>query len=56
VGINSDCLFPIEEQKLIAAAVPGAEYYEISSKFGHDGFLLEKDQLIEIFNPIMNRL
>jgi homoserine O-acetyltransferase len=56
VGINSDCLFPIEEQKLIAAAVPGAEYYEISSKFGHDGFLLENDQLIEIFNPIMNRL
>jgi homoserine O-acetyltransferase len=53
VGIDSDRLFPVEEQKLIAESVPGAKYYEITSKFGHDGFLLENDQLTAIIDPLM---
>ena len=53
IGIDSDCLFPVCEQKLIAAAVPGAKYHEITSKFGHDGFLLENDQLTEIIKPLL---
>ena len=53
VGIDSDRLFPVEEQKLIAEAVPRAKYYEITSKFGHDGFLLENDQLTEIIAPLL---
>ena len=53
VGIDSDRLFPVEEQKLIAASVPGAEYHEITSKFGHDGFLLENDQLTKIIKPLL---
>lgn len=56
IGIDSDCLFPIHEQKELAAAIPGAEFYEITSKFGHDGFLLENDQLTEIFEPILASL
>ena len=56
VGIDSDRLFPTSEQKEIAAAVPGAEYVEISSKFGHDGFLLENDQLTTIILPLLNRI
>ena len=28
--------------------IPGAEYYEISSRFGHDGFLLETAKLTAI--------
>ena len=40
IGIDSDRLFPVEEQKLIASCIPGAVYHEITSKFGHDGFLL----------------
>ncbi len=48
IGIDSDSLFPVEEQKFIAGNIPGAEYHEMTSKFGHDGFLLEYDQLKEI--------
>ena len=54
VGIDSDRLFPVEEQKLIAKSVAGAKYYEITSKFGHDGFLLENDQLTEIIAPLLS--
>ncbi|MGM9787184.1 MAG: homoserine O-acetyltransferase [Candidatus Cryptobacteroides sp.] len=54
VGIDSDGLFPTSEQKEIAAAIPGAEYVEITSKFGHDGFLLENDQLTGIILPLLD--
>lgn len=54
IGIDSDGLFPVEEQKMIAESVPGAKYYEITSKFGHDGFLLENDQLTEIIAPLLS--
>jgi homoserine O-acetyltransferase len=53
IGIDSDRLIPVEEQKLIAANVPGAVYHEITSKFGHDGFLLENDQLTKIIKPLL---
>jgi homoserine O-acetyltransferase len=53
VGIDSDALFPVCEQKRIAAAIPGARYYEITSRFGHDGFLLEYEQLTEIIEPLL---
>ena len=53
IGIDSDRLFPVEEQKLIASCIPGAVYHEITSKFGHDGFLLENDQLTEIIKPLL---
>ena len=45
VGINTDVLFPVSEQKTIANHVPGAIYEEIKSLYGHDGFLLETDKL-----------
>lgn len=54
IGIDSDRLFPVEEQKRIAAAVPGARYHEITSKFGHDGFLLENSQLTAIIAPLLD--
>ncbi len=53
IGIDSDGLFPVEEQKLIASCIPGARYHEITSKFGHDGFLLENDQLTRIIEPLL---
>ena len=53
IGIDSDRLFPVQEQKLIVQAVPGAVYHEITSKFGHDGFLLENDQLTAIIAPLL---
>ena len=53
IGIDSDRLFPAEEQKFMAAHIPGAVYHEITSRFGHDGFLLENDQLKEIITPLL---
>lgn len=53
IGIDSDRLFPVEEQKFIASHIPGAVYREITSKFGHDGFLLENAQLTEIIEPFL---
>jgi len=41
VGIRSDLLFPTDEQKLIASNTDKAEYVEIDSFYGHDGFLIE---------------
>jgi len=47
LGIDSDRLFPVEHQRLIASLLPstidGGEAVVISSPFGHDGFLIEAD-------------
>ncbi len=48
IGISTDILFPIEEQKLVAEHIPNAEYIEISSPYGHDGFLIEFPTLTTI--------
>ena len=56
VGIDSDALFPVEEQKFMAAHIPGASYHEMTSAFGHDGFLLEYSQLIEILKPVFETI
>ena len=53
IGIDSDQLFPVCEQKHIASCIPGAVYHEITSEFGHDGFLLENDQLTAIIEPLL---
>lgn len=48
VAIDSDNLFPCREARVWAPLIPGAEYIEISSAFGHDGFLLETARLSAI--------
>lgn len=53
VGITSDQLFPVSEQKYLAQAIPGAEYAEISSNYGHDGFLVETEKLTVILEDFL---
>ncbi len=48
IGITSDILFPVGEQKFIAENIPGAKFMQIDSLYGHDGFLLEFDQIEKI--------
>lgn len=55
IGITSDILFPTSEQQFIAANVPGAEYHEIDSLYGHDGFLLEIKKLESIITEFLKR-
>ena len=49
LGISSDRLFPVENQKLIAenlgGELIGGGLQIIESEFGHDGFLIEKDEV-----------
>jgi homoserine O-acetyltransferase len=46
VAVDSDRLFPPTLSERIAAALPGAEGVRtIRSDFGHDGFLVEHDQM-----------
>ena len=49
IGIKSDVLFPIEEQVFIHQHLPNSSFYEIESLYGHDGFLIETDDLNVIF-------
>lgn len=41
IGLTSDILFPLSEQKYLATHIPHAKFTEIDSIYGHDGFLLE---------------
>ena len=41
IGVSSDLLFPVDEQKFLANHIPQAIYQEIQSLYGHDGFLIE---------------
>lgn len=45
IGIRSDVLFPVGEQEYIAAHIEGARFRMIDSPYGHDGFLLEFEQI-----------
>lgn len=54
VGITTDIVFPPDEVKLLAASIPAAEYDQIESRFGHDGFLVEHEALNAVFYPFIN--
>lgn len=54
VGIDSDGCFPAKEVRNMAESIPGAKYFEITSAFGHDGFLLENAQIEKILDSILN--
>lgn len=45
IGISSDMLCPPEEQRQMAAHLPHCRYEEIGSQYGHDGFLIETEQI-----------
>jgi homoserine O-acetyltransferase len=45
IGISSDILCPPQEQRHMAAHLPACQYEEITSQYGHDGFLIETAQI-----------
>lgn len=45
VAVSSDILFPVSEHHYMTKHITGARYAEIDSPFGHDGFLVESNQL-----------
>ncbi|MEQ8241554.1 MAG: homoserine O-acetyltransferase [Cyclobacteriaceae bacterium] len=53
IGVDSDILFPPHEQRFISAHIAGAQYAEIQSDYGHDGFLVEHDQITELITKFL---
>ena len=50
VGISSDVLYPVSEQKELADLLGNGIYREIDSDEGHDAFLIEFPKMVQIFN------
>ncbi len=55
IGIDTDILFPLSEQQFLAENIPGATFKAIHSNYGHDGFLLEFDQIEEIIKGFISK-
>ena len=45
VAVDTDLIFPPSEGRVWSAGIPNCRFVEISSHFGHDGFLLETAKL-----------
>lgn len=54
VGIDSDILFPSRELEELSKMIEGAHYTEISSAFGHDGFLIEREPLERVIDEFLS--
>jgi homoserine O-acetyltransferase len=55
VGIQSDLLFPVSEQQFLAAHIPNATLCVIDSPYGHDGFLIEWEQLTRVLIDFLRK-
>jgi homoserine O-acetyltransferase len=54
IAIDSDILFSIEESRQLVQAINNAELHIIGSDFGHDGFLIETQQISDIIHPLLS--
>jgi homoserine O-acetyltransferase len=45
MGINSDILCPLDEQRFMEQHMPNAQLVAIDSAYGHDGFIIETIQI-----------
>lgn len=53
ISISSDILFPTQEQEFLAAHIQNAELAIINSPYGHDGFLLEYEQITQLLESFL---
>ena len=53
IGIQSDVLFPVEEQAFLANHIPKARLELIDSIYGHDGFLIESLAIGRLVHPFL---
>lgn len=56
IGIDRDILFPFHEQSFLDYHIRDSELHQVKSMFGHDAFLIEYDQLIEMLKPIFGEV
>ncbi len=55
IGIDSDILFPLQEQKYISHLLPNASFETIVSDKGHDAFLLEGNLISTFIHKKFNK-
>lgn len=53
IGIQSDILFPIEEQMILANHIPNTQIELLDSIYGHDGFLVEFETIADIIQRFL---
>ena len=53
LGIETDILFPLEEQQLLYRYIPNARLDVIHSDLGHDGFLTESTKVTQVIKGVM---
>jgi homoserine O-acetyltransferase len=56
VGVSSDVLYPQEEVRTLAAALPNAEFHLLPAPQGHDAFLIETSQLNRAITGFRRRI
>lgn len=57
IGIDSDRLFPVRLQQELVDLIPGAEeLHLLRSPYGHDGFLVENDQVGDFVRHALDRV
>ncbi|MFJ6663001.1 MULTISPECIES: homoserine O-acetyltransferase [unclassified Streptomyces] len=53
-GVDSDRLYPLAQQHELAAAIPGADRTRVvESPYGHDGFLIETEQVGSLVRELL---
>lgn len=53
-GVDSDRLYPPSQQAELAAAIPAADRLRlIESPYGHDGFLIETEQVAALVRELV---
>ena len=56
MGIDSDVLYPLTQQEELHRLLKGSEFSVINSDHGHDGFLLEVDQISKATTDFLARV
>lgn len=54
IGISSDILFPLSEQKFIYNHIKNSRLYVLESNYGHDAFLVEIDKITDVINDFLS--
>ncbi len=54
IGVDTDILFPLEEQGLLSRYLPNSRFEVIHSDYGHDGFLTEAHRIGELLADFLS--
>ena len=54
IGVSSDILCPLEEQRHLAQQMKASTLIEIDSGYGHDGFMVESEKIARFLSAWMS--